>query len=60
VIDKLIDCEKYQKIKKMSCKKMQEFLMWYADNLRSEIGQIKGIGKKCLDEIMGIIKSHIM
>lgn len=50
---------------------MQDFLTRYADNLlgdngmldlislRNDIGQIKGIGEKRLDEIMSIIEKHL-
>lgn len=52
---------------------MQGFLLRYADNLKndsnikeidlleimSEIGKIKGIGEKRLDEIMSVIEDHL-
>ena len=55
----------------MSREEMQDFLTRYADNLlgdngtfdlislRNDIGQIKGIGEKRLDEIMSIIEKHL-
>lgn len=67
----VIDRDTYRKIKKMSRGEMQDFLLRYADNLkedvkevdmdelRSEIGAVKGIGEKRLDEIMGIIERHL-
>ncbi len=68
-----IDRETYRGIKKMTRQELQGFLQRYADNLKSEqttreislpklreeIGQIKGIGDKRLDEIMDIIEKHI-
>lgn len=55
----------------MSREEMQDFLTRYADNflgdngtldlisLRNDIGQIKGIGEKRLEEIMSIIEKHL-
>ena len=67
----VIDRDTYRKIKKMSREELQAFLLRYADNLkedvkevdmgelREEIGAVKGIGEKRLDEIMGIIERHL-
>lgn len=69
--DKVISRDTYRKIKKMSREEMQNFLLSYADNLkadakevdmgklREEIGKVKGIGEKRLDEIMGIIETYL-
>lgn len=69
----VIDRETYRSIKKMSRDELQVFLIRYANNLleeidekeidlsalRSEIGQIKGIGEKRLDEIMAVAEKYI-
>lgn len=69
----VIDRETYRSIKKMSRDELQVFLIRYANNLleeidekeidlsalRSEIGQIKGIGEKRLDEIMAVVEKYI-
>lgn len=69
----VLDRATYKKIKGMSRDEMQGFLLRYADNLkddsdikeidlseiRSEIGKIKGIGEKRLDEIMSVIERHL-
>lgn len=69
----VIDRETYRSIKKMSRDELQAFLIRYANNLleeideekidlsalRSEIGQIKGIGEKRLDEIMAVVEKYI-
>lgn len=71
--DKIIDRDTYRSIKKMSREEMQNFLLRYADNLKNdsdmkeidlseiknEIGQIKSIGEKRLDEIMNVIEKHL-
>lgn len=71
--ESILDRTTYKKIKGMSLDEMQGFLMRYVDNLKndsdikeidlleimSEIGKIKGIGEKCLDEIMSVIKDHL-
>lgn len=69
----MIDRETYRKIKKMSREELQNYLVRYVDillkdqdtmeidlsALRSEIGQIKGIGEKRLDEIMAVIEKYL-
>lgn len=69
---KIIDRDTYRSIKKMSREELQAFLMRYADgllenngktiNLREvekDLRQIKGIGEKCLEEIMLVIEKHL-
>lgn len=71
--DRIIDRETYRKIKKMTREELQYFLMKYADNLlrengaeeidlsdmREDIGKVKGIVEKRLDEIMKIIEGYL-
>lgn len=71
--DRIIDRETYRKIKKMTREELQDFLMKYADNflrengaeeidlsdMREDIGKVKGIGEKRLDEIMKIIEGYL-
>lgn len=71
--ESVLDRATYKKIKGMSREEMQKFLLRYADNLksdsdikeidlsevRSKIGQVKGIGEKRLDDIMDILEKHI-
>lgn len=71
--DRIIDRETYRKIKKMTREEQHDFLMKYADNLlrengaeeidlsnmREDIGKVKGIGEKRLDEIMKIIEGYL-
>ncbi len=70
---KTLDRATYKKIKSMTREEMQNFLMNYYNNvmedadaptldlgeLRKEIGSIKGVGEKRLDEIMAVIKLHL-
>lgn len=71
--DRIIDRENYHKIKKMTREEMQNFFTNYYNNvmedaeaptldlgeLRKEIGSIKGVGEKRLDEIMMVIEKHL-
>jgi endonuclease III-like uncharacterized protein len=71
--EKMLDRATYKKIKGMTREEMQNFLTNYYNNvmqdaseatldldeLRKEIGGIKGIGEKRLDEIMDIILKHL-
>ncbi|MBQ6944454.1 MAG: hypothetical protein IJN43_09010 [Ruminococcus sp.] len=70
---KMLDRATYKKIKGMTREEMQNFLTNYYNNvmqdaseatldldeLRKEIGGIKGVGEKRLDEIMGVIEKHL-
>lgn len=70
---KILDRATYKKIKAMTREEMQNFLTNYYNNvmqdtsdatldfdeLRKEIGGIKGVGEKRLDEIMDVIKKHL-
>lgn len=70
---KMLDRATYKKIKIMTRKEMQNFLTNYYNNvmedtevptfdlgeLRKEIGSIKGVGEKRLDEIMEVIEKHL-
>ena len=70
---KMLDRATYKKIKGMTREKMQNFLTNYYNNvmedanaptldlgeLRNEIGSIKGVGEKRLDEIMTVIERHL-
>ena len=70
---KMLDRATYKKIKGMTREEMQNFLTNYYNNvmedaeaptldlgeLREEIGSIKGIGEKRLDEIMTVIEKHL-
>ena len=70
---KMLDRATYKKIKGMTREEMQNFLTNYYHNvmedaeaptidlveLRTEIGSIKGVGEKCLDEIMAVIERHL-
>ena len=70
---KTLDRATYKKIKSMTREEMQNFLMSYYNNimedaeaptldlgvLRTELGSIKGVGEKRLDEIMAVIKQHL-
>ncbi len=66
-----IDRDTYRKIKKMSRDELQDFLICYANNLledrptinlsalQEDLGHIKGIGEKRLEEIMNVIEQHL-
>jgi len=68
--EKMLDRATYKKIKGMTREEMQNFLTNYYNNvmedaneatldldeLRKEIGNIKGVGEKRLDEIMAVIE----
>ena len=68
--EKMLDRATYKKIKAMSREEMPNFLTNYYNNvmqdaseatldldeLRKEIGGIKGVGEKRLDEIMAVIE----
>ena len=70
---KMLDRATYKKIKSMTREEMQNFLTNYYNNvmenaeastldlgeLRKEIGSIKGVGEKRLDEIMAVIERHL-
>ena len=70
---KTLDRATYKKIKGMTREEMQNFLTNYYNNvmedaeaptldlgeLRKEIGSIKGVGEKRLDEIMTVIEKHL-
>lgn len=68
---KMLDRATYKKIKAMTREEMQSFLTNYYNNvmqdaptidldvLRKEIGGVKGVGEKRLDEIMGVIEKHL-
>ena len=70
---KMLDRATYKKIKSMTREEMQNFLTNYYNNvmadaeapmldlgeLRKEIGGIKGVGEKRLDEIMMVIEKWI-
>ncbi len=70
---KMLDRATYKKIKGMTREEMQNFLTNYYNNvmedaeaatldlneLRKEIGSIKGVGEKRLDEIMAVIEKHL-
>lgn len=70
---KMLDRVTYKKIKSMTREEMQNFLTNYYNNvmedanaptldlgeLRNEIGSIKGVGEKRLDEIMTVIERHL-
>ena len=70
---KMLDRASYKKIKGMTREEMQNFLTNYYNNvmedaeaptldlgeLRNEIGSIKGVGEKRLDEIMAVIERHL-
>ncbi len=70
---KMLDRATYKKIKGMTREEMQNFLTNYYNNvmadaetptldlgeLRTELGSIKGVGEKRLDEIMAMIKKHL-
>lgn len=70
----MLDRATYKKIKGMTREEMQNFLTNYYNNviqdvseatlnldeLRKEIGGINGIGEKRLDEIMAVIKRHLI
>lgn len=70
---KMLDRATYKKIKGMTCEEMQNFLTNYYNNvmedaeaptldlgkLKEEIGGIKGVGEKWLDEIMAVIEKHL-
>lgn len=69
----MLDRATYKKIKGMTREEMQNFLTNYYNNvvedanastldlgeLREEIGGIKGVGEKRLDEIMTVIEKHL-
>lgn len=70
---KMLDRATYKKIKGMTREEMQNFLTNYYNNvmedaqtptldlceLRKQIGSIKGMGEKRLDEIMSVIQKHL-
>ena len=70
---KTLDIATYKKIKGKTHEEMQNFLTNYYNNvmedaetptldlggLRTEIGSIKGVGEKRLDEIMAVIERHL-
>ena len=70
---KMLDRATYKKIKGMTREEMQNFLTNYYNNvmedaeaptldlgaLRKELGGIKGVGEKRLDEIMAVIERHL-
>lgn len=70
---KTLDRATYKKIKGMTREEMQNFLTNYYHNvmadaetptldlneLRKEIGSIKGVGEKRLDEIMCVIERNL-
>lgn len=70
---KMLDRATYKKIKGMTREEMQNFLTNYYNNvmedaetptldpgeLRTELGSIKGVGEKRLDEIMAVIERHL-
>ncbi len=70
---KMLDRATYKKIKGMTREEMQNFLTNYYNNvmqdaevptldlgqLRKELGSIKGVGEKRLDEIVAVIEKHI-
>ena len=70
---KMLDRATYKKIKGMTREEMQNFLTNYYNNvmadaetptldigeLRKELGSIKGVGEKRLDEIMMVIEKHL-
>ena len=70
---KMLDRATDKKIKSMTREEMQNFLTNYYNNvmenaeastldlgeLRKEIGSIKGVGEKRLDEIMAVIEKHL-
>ncbi len=69
----MLDRATYKKIKGMTREKMQNFLTNYYNNvmedanaptldlgeLRTELGSIKGVGEKRLDEIMTVIERYL-
>ncbi len=71
--EKMLDRATYKRIKGMTREEMQNFLTNYYNNvmqdaseatldldeLRKEIGSIKGVGQKRLDEIMAVIERHL-
>lgn len=71
--EKILDRATYKKIKGMTREEMQNFLTNYYHNvmkdaesptldlgeLRTEIGTIKGVGEKRLNEIMEVIEKHL-
>jgi len=71
--EKMLDRATYKKIKGMTREEMQNFLTNYYHNvmedveapaldlgeLRTELGSIKGVGEKRLDEIMTVIEKHL-
>ncbi len=70
---KMLDRATYKRIKSMTREEMQNFLTNYYHNvmedaeaptldlgeLRAELGSIKGVGEKRLDEIMTVIEKHL-
>ena len=69
---KIIDCDTYRAIKKMSREELQAFLMRYANGLlendgksidlrevEKDLRQIKGIGDKRVEEIMAVFEKHL-
>ena len=70
---KMLDRATYKKIKSMTREEMQNFLTNYYNNvmadaeaptldlgkLKKEIGSIKGVGEKRLDEIMAVIERNL-
>lgn len=72
--ESVLDRVTYKKIKGMSREEMQNFLTNYYHNLmedastysvdletlRAELGNIKGVGEKRLDEIMSVIEKYLV
>ena len=70
---KMLDRATYKKIKGMTREEMQNFLTNYYNyviedaeaptldlgELRTELGSIKGVGEKRLDDIMSIIEKYL-
>ncbi len=69
--ERIIDCDTYRSIKKISREELQGFLMRYAENLtkdspvidlqklEQDIKSIKGIGEKRAEEVMNVIERHL-
>lgn len=71
---KMLDRATYKKIKGMTREEMQNFLTNYYNNvmadantptldleeLKAELGGIKGVGEKRLNEIMAVIERHFL
>ncbi|MBO4524855.1 hypothetical protein [Ruminococcus sp.] len=70
--NEIIDRETYRKIKKMNRNELTKFILRYGteltgneeriidlSQLQSELGNIKGIGEKRLEEIMTVIEKFL-